>query len=1346
MDASFLEPAMLNEGVVTFLCEIAVHDPVAQKHCIRTALKGRFMRFFGNLPQGVTVALIINAKLIREGTQLNLHATEDTVVFPRPYVDFTDLQRVAEVCAGAGFLGFGLEHSGFQVVAKCDWNSNMLRLASQLHPAVVHTGDVCTDSLLIPLCTVDPKPGTLAAGISCQPYSRLGDRRHELDQRSMTLPGVLRLGFLCRFGAVILECVDEAHKCAWVQSVIRQFAQMTGYQIAQGVLHLHAIWPTRRSRWWCIITHPALGQVPWIPMPMSTAKPLVADLLDHFKECTEQELEQLALDLYELGKFAMHGFEKNEIPWRGQMQTSLHSCGSQLGACPCGCRKFGFHDDRLMQKGLHGLLVRLPGTAKCGTNTYPCFRHVHPAELALLNGMNPNMQWGNDHKMVLCALGQLASPIQSTWVGSMLMKHLQTIQGSSETIQPHQNLLGWISKVLQGRDEVFGPQVNPNAKHFDQLVMSGVYATRVNSNEAETTFEHAPTNGIPAQVAYPATEDAGEDLSTHAEPSAHPAEPTVELAAQVPESSNKRNQTDMPREDSSFMQSHSKGGVFGFENRSAKKPRVHEKLPMQTQHMHMLNMPHDSCDHPISPKESSAMTGVFDPNQVNHAKPPPRPGCGGPVPTDVLTVMKLHQPSCPVSHAFEAAAATDPSDVRCIATHHAKQLTEVVSKEVAELQSNAYPLPRPGCGGSNANLPTQPGEHPLPRPGCGGLTKPSASEVLPSHSIMQNCLHSQGPVQIDQCLQPQPNAVNFDAQAVNECPVTLFQAMPLSRLGCGGPPHDVTPKDDKQHQDDAESTDSAHLHIHLEDQARRVAQTAHAKDVPADHAHPHPFHAMPLPRLGCGGPAPVASIPETKDGNALTEPGSSLNTMRTQDTHQQQSGVPYDAAQATTHRASLTMIGSSPADTRHAKPDADEFHVTHHEHEQDEEAAETSERHQAATQPHDAPPTLFYAKPLPRLGCGGPSPDDDEDGLKAESKSDPIVQPMPSECMVIFAKHPEAKHPKPFTVDICTTPGKLTHAEAKLGALKLPIAPRSLVGTHLPLDTPLQQHQYVMLSETMPTQVKCPFLCAKYAAGVNMPDLKLPCTRFEALWNQQAWVAKDEMTYYLGATQYENMANPFPPTVFASEAAACEWADEWLSIAIGATDLDKPWCSAAIVSAHWIPIVLHQGNNKLKMITTPEGSCFIPAATKLAHALGMTIEVSQRTLPQAFPGDCGFQALAWIIAMINGHELAAIPAIKAEQWRHLFVRELCKENNGHDVIHHLDIGGTKLDVKEMQQLTDLLHQHGVWPERTNERASQVASAIPAATNPECPQCPAPMARPQSCSKQCKASAETHHAG
>lgn len=108
-------------------------------------------------------------------------------------------------------------------------------------------------------------------------------------------------------------------------------------------------------------------------MPISTAMPLVADLLDHFLACTEQELEQLSLDLYELERFASHGFEKNEMLWRGQMQTSLHSCGSQLGPCPCGCRRFAFHDDRLAQKELHGILIRLQGTLTCGNNVYPSF-------------------------------------------------------------------------------------------------------------------------------------------------------------------------------------------------------------------------------------------------------------------------------------------------------------------------------------------------------------------------------------------------------------------------------------------------------------------------------------------------------------------------------------------------------------------------------------------------------------------------------------------------------------------------------------------------------------------------------------------------------------------------------------------------------------------------------------------------------------------------------------------------------------------------------------------------------------------------------------------------------------
>ena len=73
------------------------------------------------------------------------------------------------------------------------------------------------------------------------------------------------------------------------------------------------------------------------------------------------------------------------------------------------------------------------------------------------------------------------------------------------------------------------------------------------------------------------------------------------------------------------------------------------------------------------------------------------------------------------------------------------------------------------------------------------------------------------------------------------------------------------------------------------------------------------------------------------------------------------------------------------------------------------------------------------------------------------------------------------------------------------------------------------------------------------------------------------------------------------------------------------------------------------------MTTTPGGSCLISAATELANGMSMTLEVQQRLLPTVFSGDCGFQALAWILALINDYSLEALTLIKASQWRDLFV-------------------------------------------------------------------------------------------
>ena len=103
------------------------------------------------------------------------------------------------------------------------------------------------------------------------------------------------------------------------------------------------------------LSHPMVGQGPIAPFPTMPQHQTVSNLLGSALNCSDDELRQLIFDLYELGKFSHFGVHDNVIPWKGQMKTSLHSCGNQLSGCPCGCRKFPFTESRLAQGRLNGL-------------------------------------------------------------------------------------------------------------------------------------------------------------------------------------------------------------------------------------------------------------------------------------------------------------------------------------------------------------------------------------------------------------------------------------------------------------------------------------------------------------------------------------------------------------------------------------------------------------------------------------------------------------------------------------------------------------------------------------------------------------------------------------------------------------------------------------------------------------------------------------------------------------------------------------------------------------------------------------------------------------------------------
>ena len=488
------------------LVEVLAYDDEQHNHIMRSALYGQIFALKGVLHKEVAVYLLVGVS-VESHLPHRLHADCQTMICPRPPISLQNMFKVIEVCSGLGCLGVGLEHSGFEVVLRTDISEPMTQLASKIHASPTLCADITNDITMGKIRGKIPYSCSLAAGVSCQPFSKLGDKRQKLDPRSLTLPTVLRMTFLMRQAIVIIECVDEAMKCEWVQQVLSKFHQATGYRVQQGLLHLQNVWPARRSRWWCVISHPMIGDIPWKPLPVVVNSPILSHLLDDFQTCSPEDLQHLELDTYELNHFERAGFLNNELAIHSQMPTSLHSCGNQLSGCPCLCRKYPFSNDRLMNGGLHGLLVRLVGEKRASYATFPRYRHIHPSELALFNGMCPNHPWKDDIKLSLAGLGQLASPLQSCWIGSSIRKHLSLMfRSDPESPSPEVSLSELMAHLLKQRDQVFGPQTGANARAFQIMVDSRKF---VMPNMMSTVEVPITPHVTPRNNEQPVSHDSG---------------------------------------------------------------------------------------------------------------------------------------------------------------------------------------------------------------------------------------------------------------------------------------------------------------------------------------------------------------------------------------------------------------------------------------------------------------------------------------------------------------------------------------------------------------------------------------------------------------------------------------------------------------------------------------------------------------------------------------------------------------------------------------------------------------------------------------------------------------------
>ena len=409
-------------------------------------------RLIGSLPASCASSyLTVFAAQVLDvtpGVQVDLQLTVDSSFRAHPPATLDSLLRVVEFCSGIGASSIGLKKAGFVPVCGVEWQPAIASLFSKLHCDIpMIEGDICDPTTLQAVSQKVEGPFTLMAGISCQPYSRAGAQAGGADQRASTLPATCRACYILGVPLLIIECVAPARENVWVRKHLLALQQILGYQINEVELKLEDVWGGNRHRWWMVASHPSLG-ISELHTFSQSSHLVVRDLMPYVRNLEELDLSQLELTADEIQTFMelAHGhMRKYCVRMDMKLPTALHSWGQQTSSCACGCRIGGFSRGLLLERGLFAQILPIGFSA----DNKPRWRHLHATEVALLSGMPPIQNWGEDARLNLCAVGQLASPMHSVWIGAQLHRQLQVQLGLDVTVDPNTCLMELKQEIME---------------------------------------------------------------------------------------------------------------------------------------------------------------------------------------------------------------------------------------------------------------------------------------------------------------------------------------------------------------------------------------------------------------------------------------------------------------------------------------------------------------------------------------------------------------------------------------------------------------------------------------------------------------------------------------------------------------------------------------------------------------------------------------------------------------------------------------------------------------------------------------------------------------------------------
>ena len=485
--------SLANGSILTLKADIIVLCPGAT--ICKSVIYGQTFITDVKVDLSQQTASFINVRLERIGGKVWLLSTDDTITIQRPQLTLDGLANIVEACSGIGAVGQGFKTCGANTIAFCDYNAKFCEWLERRTDKPVIQGNIAH---IKTVCQIDSAIGqqshVLHGGVACQPFSKLGDERQGNDIRSESFVGLLNAGYHLGSLMIIMECTPSAMTSQWGQEQLKKFTETTGYNVCQFVIDLSSCWPSKRQRWWAVLTHPQLPCTEIPPMPSINWEATVFHLLPRMMDLTHEELEQLTLDLYELRHFhdAPGGISRSVFNPHKVMPTATHSWGSQVKNCHCQCRASGFSEARLAAKGLYGVLIPLGKVVTNGNNTYHQMRHPHPLEVALLNGMLPKaaaVKQSETLRLALAGVGQLASPLQSAWIYGNYMWSLRKAGIDINIDHPRNIFADFCRDLLKARDELLGHPIKTRYMRIFEQAIDAIDTPNIQQSP-EDTDEH----------------------------------------------------------------------------------------------------------------------------------------------------------------------------------------------------------------------------------------------------------------------------------------------------------------------------------------------------------------------------------------------------------------------------------------------------------------------------------------------------------------------------------------------------------------------------------------------------------------------------------------------------------------------------------------------------------------------------------------------------------------------------------------------------------------------------------------------------------------------------------------